>query len=169
MQKHCQQNGRQPWSLYTTFPSKKSFLYSVTDNNNFQNESADRMQTFYGTLQVVYQNPLKMWAINLCKLCVIKNKTKHLRLNWLRGTKLKTLPHHLPFFPKFHFLKIEESPVFFKTFNIITRSIFPWKFHEIPQLNLKIWINSSSVLAILNNFFDFLTFISNKKITSNLL
>ena len=110
-----------------------------------------------------------MWAINLCKLCVIKNKTKNLRLNWLRGTKLKKLPHHQPFFPKFHFLKIEESPVFFKTFNIITRSIFPWKFHEIPQLNLKIWINSSSVLAILNNFFDFLTFISNKKITSNLL
>ena len=64
---------------------------------------------------------------------------------------------------RFGFLKIVSSkqkvkPWFFVTFKIIIRHIFPKNFIEIPQVVLKLWRISLSVLAIFIDFYQFFGF-----------
>ena len=61
-------------------------------------------------------------------------------------------------FPKMWLLERGWSLVFFGTFNIIVRHIFPENVIEINQVVQKIWSFSPSILTNFSDFLDFLTY-----------
>ena len=73
-----------------------------------------------------------------------------------KGGEVKLIPPIA--FRKMYFLKRRLNPVFFVTFNVILRHIFPENFIKFPQVVQKIWRNSLSKLAIFINFYRFFGF-----------
>ena len=76
----------------------------------------------------------------------------------IRGIFYKSNPKTAGRFLTLKLFRKRVKPRILVVYNIIITYIFPENFIEITQIVQKIWIFSSSILTIFNNFLDFLTY-----------